>query len=104
MSACTLVKCGLADLHILVRSFRPILGESSLRFCVLCGLSDLALLQGGLSDLIVGVSCEAYSQWALFDSERQIRVYFVFTFNVDCISSCKYSQLLFIVLLYNKVF
>jgi hypothetical protein len=43
---------------------------------ILCGLSDLALLQGGLSDLIIGVSREAYSQLPLFDSERQIRVYF----------------------------
>jgi hypothetical protein len=52
VSGCTLIKCGLTDLHILVRSFRPIVGESSLRSCVLCGLSDLALLEGGLSDLI----------------------------------------------------
>jgi hypothetical protein len=78
VSARIFVKCGLVDLRILVRSFRPILGESSLRFCILCGLSDLALLQGGLSDLIVGVSREAYSQLALFDSEHQIRVYFFY--------------------------
>jgi hypothetical protein len=66
VSACILVKCGLADLHILVRSFRPTLGESSLRFCVLRGLSDLALLQGGLSDLIIGVSREACLKFVLF--------------------------------------
>jgi hypothetical protein len=84
VSARIFVKCGLVDLRILVRSFRPTLGESSLRVCILCGLSDLALLQGGLSELIIGVSREAYSQWALFDSERQIRVYFfiLLTLNV----------------------
>jgi hypothetical protein len=65
VSSCLVVKCGPTDLLILVRSLRPILGMSSLRSDILCCLSDLAFLDGSLSDLIIDVGCAASVKFAL---------------------------------------